>query len=170
MLLLSGYTPAASAHGALIKVTQNAVDVSATFEDGKPMANAQVMVYAPDDLQTPWAKGKTDAQGRYQFVPTEEKPGGWEVIVSQAGHGGIAYFEVSESGVAISQGNLTTSPAQKWVTIAAVVWGFVGTALFFSSRRSQLENRLKHNTSSTEQSTEQSTAVSSATSSVGGQP
>lgn len=137
MLFLSSYTPAANAHGALIEVTQKSVEVSATFEDGKPMANAQVMVYAPDDLQTPWKQGETDEQGRYQFVPTAEKPGDWEVIVSQAGHGGIAYFEVNESGDTISQGARPTSPAQKWGTIAAVVWGFVGTALFFSSRGTQ---------------------------------
>jgi hypothetical protein len=34
------------------------------------------------------------------------------------------------------QGRQPTSLAQRWLPIAAVIWGFVGTALFFSRKPS----------------------------------
>ena len=135
--LLLGYgAQKANAHGALVEVRSDAVEVNAVFEDGQPMANAQVVIYAPDNLQTPWAKGETDAAGQFRFEPDVENVGTWEVTVRQAGHGGTTAFEVGESGYASSSVSSVRSPMQKWGTIAAVIWGFVGTALFFSAKTS----------------------------------
>ncbi|MEL6554605.1 MAG: hypothetical protein AAFQ63_14220 [Cyanobacteria bacterium J06621_11] len=146
-LLLGYHAPAAKAHGALIEVNQKSVEVNATFEDGEPMKNAQVLIYAPDDLQSPWAKGETDAAGRYQFEPEAENIGIWEVTVRQAGHGGTTSFEVGETGYTLSAASGTVSPLQKWGTIAAVVWGFVGTALFFSARAASKQTSSKQTSS-----------------------
>lgn len=35
--------------------------------DGKPMANAEVQVYAPGDTKTPVITGRTDAGGKFSF-------------------------------------------------------------------------------------------------------
>lgn len=44
-------------------------EVTAQFatEDGKPMANAEVKVFAPDNPQTPAETGRTDSDGKFVF-------------------------------------------------------------------------------------------------------
>lgn len=134
-----------AAHGATITTTsQQATVVSlvATYDSGEPMANAAVTVYAPDDPATPWATATTDAAGQYVFVPDPQRPGTWEVTVRQAGHGSTAYVAVAgDTGDAPVVAASTSdaggySPVQIVVMSAAVVWGFVGTALYFLRRPS----------------------------------
>jgi len=45
-------------------------EVTAQFAtaDGKPMANAEVRVFAPGDPRTPVETGRTDADGKYVFA------------------------------------------------------------------------------------------------------
>jgi hypothetical protein len=52
-------------------------EVTAQFAtaDGKPMANAEVRVFAPGDLRTPVETGRTDAAGKYVF--TADRDGMW---------------------------------------------------------------------------------------------
>ncbi len=130
---------AAYAHGTAIEVLPTAVEIRATFDDGEPMPNAQVLIYSPSDPETPWQKGETDAEGKYLFAPEAENPGDWEVTVRKAGHGGTTTFAVDNEGVQsiTGAGNVADAPAvQKWVSMAAIIWGFVGTALFFSRKAS----------------------------------
>ncbi|MGB7487272.1 MAG: carboxypeptidase regulatory-like domain-containing protein [Phormidesmis sp.] len=149
--LLLGYrTPKAIAHGAVVEATQTAVAIKATFDNGEPMAAAQVLIYAPSDPQTPWTKGQTDEKGYFVFDPAEQDAGQdaaptagqWEVTVRQAGHGGTTTFAVGDAvgsagSVSTSSalpGNPSAAPMQRWISMAAVIWGFVGTALFFSRK------------------------------------
>ncbi|MGF1589362.1 MAG: carboxypeptidase-like regulatory domain-containing protein [Pleurocapsa sp.] len=130
------------AHGANIEYRQTAaITIQAKYDDGTPMANAQVVVYAPSDRATPWLKGTTDESGNFSFVP-DTKPqniGDWDVKVRQSGHGDITSIPVSEGGVAnpqlASDGSGYTA-AQKAVMAAAGIWGFIGTALYFSRPKS----------------------------------
>ena len=134
-----GHAPAASAHGTVVEVTQTAVAGTATFDNGEPMTDAQVLVYSPGNLETPWQKGQTDAEGRYLFAPEAGTPGAWEVTVRKAGHGGTTTFAVGSAEAAVATSTPTvkaSTPVQKWLSMAAIVWGFVGTALFFSRRSS----------------------------------
>lgn len=134
----------------------SSVEVQARFETGEPMAQAQVLVYAPDDPAEVWQQGTTDDQGQFSFVPDETVPGNWEVVVRQAGHGTIATIPVtaavstedtpdSEPSPGIDPGeegetptnsfissSTGLSPVQRGVTIGSVIWGFIGTALFFA--------------------------------------
>jgi len=131
-----GYARVVQAHGSAIEVTPNAVAINATFDDGTPMADAQVVVFSPNDPKTPWKKGQTDAAGQYLFAPASDMPGAWEVVVRTAGHGGTTTFAVDASGTSVvaPSAAATTAAMPKWLSMAAVVWGFVGTALFFSRR------------------------------------
>ncbi|MEL7068472.1 MAG: carboxypeptidase regulatory-like domain-containing protein [Cyanobacteria bacterium J06581_3] len=129
----------AIAHGAIIEVTPEALTIEAAFDNGEPMAEAQVSIYSPTDLKTPWAQGETNEQGQFSFSPDDEIPGQWEVTVRQAGHGGTTTFEIGESTNTVALSGAGSSPAagatvQKWVSVAAVIWGFIGTALFFSRK------------------------------------
>jgi len=143
-LLLVGLTAAlwvrsaapTQAHGAKIEVLPQAVEIIATFDTGEPMDNAQVAVYAPDIPDTPWRTGQTDSEGRFSFTPDVGIAGGlWEVTVRKAGHGQMTSFSLGEDANSRATTPSTTQSAvQKWLSIAAVIWGFVGTALFFSNK------------------------------------
>ena len=133
------------AHGANIQYREtSAIAIQAKYDDGTPMANAQVVVYAPSDRATPWLKGVTDSEGNFSFVPDDnpQNAGNWDVKVRQSGHGDI-------TSIPVNQGELTSvahtqlasaaggySLPQKMVMAAAVGWGFVGTALFFARSKS----------------------------------
>ena len=143
----------ALAHGAHIQSrTTSAIEIKASYDNGEPMAEAQVQVYSPEDPQTPLFTGITDKDGEFVFVP--DQPGDWEVSVRQAGHGDIAVIPVETGSTEVSDteeadsievnnteipltiaedfsSSATLSPLQRTVIAGAVTWGFVGTALFF---------------------------------------
>ena len=122
----------AQAHGVQIQTRNtSAVEIQATYDSGEPMAEAQVQVYAPEDPETVIFSGMTDAMGRYLFVP--DRPGDWELSVRQAGHGDIAVIPVSEAGAITTEFSTSAglTPLQRGVVAGAVIWGCVGTALYF---------------------------------------
>lgn len=164
VICLGGWQERAIAHGANIQYkTAQAIAIQATYDSGTPMANAQVVVYAPDDPHNPWQKGTTDAKGNFRFIPDESKSGSWEVKVRQAGHGGIVTIAVDSLNTignkqsASQLGNQQTTEAntilarasndqkmpQKLVAIASVIWGFIGTALFFYRLKNSNQNTEK---------------------------
>ncbi|MGK7900674.1 MAG: carboxypeptidase-like regulatory domain-containing protein [Hormoscilla sp.] len=119
----------AIAHGAIVKhkIIQT-VEIKASYDSGEPMANAQITVYAPDDPAKPWLQGTADARGRFIFTP--DAVGSWEVKVRKAGHGEIVRISIGDQGQKSPKS--TVNPLQKLAMTGAVIWGFVGTALFFS--------------------------------------
>lgn len=140
LLLLSciGWPLRTLAHGVLMDATPiPSFQVHVRYESGEPMANAQVNVYAPTDPKNAWLQTVADENGYFLFTPDPTLMGTWDIQARLAGHGEVLQIDVQKDG-AIHQ--LTPSrgtPMQKGVTIAAVVWGFVGTALFFSKRSSK---------------------------------
>ena len=132
------------AHGANIEYRETeAITIQAKYDDGKPMANAQVVIYAPSDRATPWLKGTTDEFGNFSFVPntSAENAGDWDIKVRQSGHGDITTIPIEGGKLAVNKMTATSgasyTPSQKLVMAAAVGWGFVGTALFFSRSKSK---------------------------------
>ena len=98
------------------------------------MDGAQVVVFAPDAPSTPWLTGVCDDEGRFTFTPDSEKPGTWDVQVRQAGHGDIVHIPVGGDTV-VSGGTDDYSVLQIVLMAGCVIWGGVGTALYFSRRR-----------------------------------
>lgn len=132
--LALGITATAFAHGAKIEYTISvAVEVAAAYDTGEPMAGGQVTVYAPDDPSTPWLTGICDDEGRFVFTPDTSKPGTWDVQVRQSGHGDMVHIPIGED-MAVS-GTSGYTPLQIVLMGACVVWGLVGSALFFSRRK-----------------------------------
>ncbi len=127
------------AHGVDVQVEMTqALAIEARFESGEPMAQATVTVYAPSDPATPWLIATTDDQGRFWFSPDPADPGNWEVTVRQAGHGDVVVIPVSESDATFEIEGLESESQpdllQRSVMIASILWGCLGTALFFSKR------------------------------------
>ena len=162
LLFTCGVSQPVFAHGAKINYQQtSAIVVRATFEDGNPMANAQAIVYSPEDADTPWVKGVTDESGKFTFVPDPELSGDWDVKIRQSGHGKIVSIpfeaekkiaeqsQTSEQNQAISnrpealQVASKTSPVsnsdyswqQKMIMSVSITWGFLGTAFFFFRKK-----------------------------------
>lgn len=121
-------------HGVdLSSVTREGVEVSAAFDGGGPMAEAQVSVFAPGEPAEPWLRGSTDENGRFFFAPDFDRPGTWDVQVRQAGHGGIIRVEIGPEGaVQATAAGLTA--LQQALMAACVIWGSIGTALYFRRR------------------------------------
>ena len=133
------------AHGANIEYRETpAIAIQAKYDDGTPMANAQVVIYAPSDRANPWLKGVTDSQGNFSFVPNHEPEniGNWDIKVRQSGHGDITSIPINQSELTqISPTHLASAGAaytlpQKMLMAAAIGWGFIGTALFFARSQS----------------------------------
>jgi len=134
LLLVLGVTATAFAHGAKIEYTIGmTIEIRASYDTGEPMGGGQVTVYAPNDPATPWLTGVCDEEGRFTFTPDASRPGTWDVQVRQAGHGDMVHIPIGED-MAVS-GGAGYTPLQIVLMGVCVVWGLVGTALFFSRGR-----------------------------------
>lgn len=139
LLALVGITPPqTAAHGTEITYTvQATVDIEAYFDTGEPMANAQVTVYAPNDPANAWLQGEADENGRFTFTPDPEIPGRWDVAIRTAGHGEMLNIPLTDEATgsfalgAGSGGSGGQTLAQRVLIGAAVLWGCIGTALYF---------------------------------------
>ena len=117
----------AYAHGAKIEYNANmSYELVAKYDSGEPMANAQIIVYAPDDLANPWTKGLADENGRYIFSPDFSKKGIWAIQARYGGHGANINIEIGEE--ASLAGSTGYTWIQKLIMAASVVWGMIGTA------------------------------------------
>ena len=135
LLLAVAAAGTAAAHGAKIDYsTTLGVAIVAVYDSGEPMAQAQVAVYAPNDPATIWLAGTTDDEGRFFFSADPALPGTWDVQVRQGGHGHIVHIPI-EAG-SVSSGSSGFTPLQIVLMSACVIWGFAGTALYFSGRNS----------------------------------
>jgi nickel transport protein len=80
----------------------NALDLFATHEvtaqfathDGKPMADAEVRVFAPGEAKTPVVTGKTDADGKFVFEA--DRDGFWSAEARNANEVARVMIRVGE--------------------------------------------------------------------------
>lgn len=134
-------TQPVSAHGTQIDYAVGPqVQLQAKFDTGEPMANAQVTVYSPEDPANPWLVGEADADGNFAFSPDPSTPGRWDIFVRTAGHGDSLYVEIDEASAVVagsSSGGLTVP--QIVLMSASVIWGLIGTALYFARGKPRKE-------------------------------
>jgi nickel transport protein len=125
-------------HASRVTWTRHAgsIEIRANFDDGSPVARAQVIVYSPADPSTPWLTGETEVDGSFSFEPDTTLDGTWGVMVRSAGHGDIVHIDLSrQAGLSASpDGDRSLSTGQIVLMSVCVVWGLVGTALFFAWR------------------------------------
>jgi nickel transport protein len=76
-----------------------ALEFTASFSTGEPMAEASVVVYAPNDTETPWAEGQTNADGQFTFEPDPELVGDWRIEFKQGGHEDIRIVPIDDLGI-----------------------------------------------------------------------
>lgn len=132
LIWTAGYT---QAHGTAIDYrTTTAIEITARFDNGEPMSQAQIIVYAPNDPATPWLKGQSDDQGRFIFAPDPTIPGNWTVSVRTGGHGEMLHISLGEDTATLNGQVNRSGPTTLQTLLMSVsgVWGFIGTALYFS--------------------------------------
>lgn len=148
LISVFGASARAIAHGVRMQARETqAIEVNAEYDNGEPMAEAQVTVYAPSEPTSPWLEGTTDKNGNFMFTPDSSQPGNWSIQVRQAGHGSIVNVPIEGNQAQVGGGTAEVAgsaservantsstnftPLQTILMGAAGVWGFIGTALFF---------------------------------------
>lgn len=119
-------------HGTKYEILRNnTIGIKAMFDTGDPMVSAKVLIFAPDETKATYT-ALTDSNGVFYFTP--DKAGTWAMQVrDKGGHGMRINLEVNESMVLTSGQKLsnTMSYFQKILMALCVIWGCIGTALYF---------------------------------------
>jgi nickel transport protein len=103
--LLLGGASAAWAHAAQtdyfvdLFAAELQLEFTASYSTGEPMAEADVIVYAPGDRETPWEESATDEAGHYTFKPDAELVGDWRIEFEKDGHEDIRIVPVDDLGI-----------------------------------------------------------------------
>jgi len=123
-------------HGARVtwEMQGDSVHIAASFDDGQPLDRAQVTVFSGAAPSVPYIVGMTDENGEFSFLPDHEESLNWDVQVRKAGHGDIVHLSLAEESTNDDEQGVF-STLQIVLMSACVVWGFIGTAFFFASRR-----------------------------------
>lgn len=137
-LLLMFTSTSVFAHGVNIKYDADITyRIEASFDNGQPIANGQVTIYAPDNPTEIWGEGFTNEEGVYFFTP-DQISGNWTIKIRQAGHGSSITIPIGSEeaigGDKAYSGTTGFSLSQKLLMAACVVWGTIGTALYFKRR------------------------------------
>lgn len=122
-------------HGAWIEwsVDGGEVAIRAAYDDGTSMSGASVTVYAVSNPTEPWLIGETDSVGSFSFMPDESVSPAWDISVRKAGHGDMVRIDLAAQGTV--SGSTALSTGQIILMTVCVVWGLIGTALYFAAVR-----------------------------------
>ena len=109
-----------------------AVVLSALYGGSEPAAFCQVSVRAPSKPEAEFQTGRTDARGRFAFVP--DGPGDWKVVVDdEMGH--RVELQVRWSGSGGGVPDAAGQPLwQKALTGASLLLGVTGLWLWWRVR------------------------------------
>jgi nickel transport protein len=126
LIVLMSVTSLGWAHGARCKRIDNAMGVQALYDNGNPIAEAQVSVYEPGNKEMPWKTGRTDEEGCFFFVPNAN--GDWTVEVEDAqGHATSISFQVEGSAIAEDPQQPAEKPSvMQFIVALAVIFGVFG--------------------------------------------
>lgn len=129
-------------HGTGYRVVDinRSVRIQALFDSGEPVSNADVLVFPPE-ASMPVDTLRSDSSGVFVFSPDtiDTVSGRWVLQVrDKGGHGLRINYDVPDTDsltVGISSADSSIpKPFRMWICAACVVWGFIGTALFFKRR------------------------------------
>ena len=103
--VLFGGAPAAWAHAAQtdflvdLFAAELQLEFTASFSTGEPMADAMVLVYAPENREAPWEEAITDEAGHYTFKPDANLVGDWRLEFQKDGHEDIRIVPIDDLGI-----------------------------------------------------------------------
>lgn len=120
------------AHGALIEYEiKESYYIQALYDTGKPMPFAQIIIYAPNNIEEPYEVGKSNENGEYSFTIDKNIKGVWTIQARLVGHGTSMNILVNDN-VMVKQSKV--SIIQMIIMGGCVLWGLFGTYMYFSRR------------------------------------
>ncbi len=96
-LSIMAFTVLAFAHGVGIKVVEQSpfIKTESSYSGDEPMAHAQALVFAPDEKEKEFQRGRTDTYGFFVFIP--DRAGDWRFEVDdEMGHRKEVVIPVTE--------------------------------------------------------------------------
>lgn len=134
IILLMALTPKLMAHGSDYEILKKGVmGVRMYFHSGVPLGDARVLIFAPGETKK-YQETRSDRRGIVTFSP--DRTGTWILQVREkSGHGMRINLPVKEGMIPEKTENTgSLSSLQKTVMALSIIWGLVGTALFFSRK------------------------------------
>ena len=123
------------AHGTKYEIiSEEIIGIKALFDTGEPLANAKILIFAPDETEVTYTT-KSDSNGVFYIIP--DKAGTWTMQVrDKDGHGMRINLVVSESMQLMSdrENKIGMTYLQKIIAALCVIWGCIGTALYFKRK------------------------------------
>ncbi len=137
LLMIFLAAPSLYSHGTKYEIVNSGeIGVKAMYDSGEAMAMANVLVFHPGSASSSDSI-KTDKNGVFYFTP--DVPGTWTFQVRDtSGHGMRINLQIDES-LSVKSGNQSGSGLnmiQKVIMALSIVWGAIGTALYFKGRKS----------------------------------
>ena len=137
LLMIFLAAPSLYSHGTKYEIVNSGeIGVKAMYDSGEAMAMANVLVFHPGSASSSDSI-KTDKNGVFYFTP--DAPGTWTFQVRDtSGHGMRINLQIDES-LSVKSGNQSGSGLnmiQKVIMALSIVWGAIGTALYFKGRKS----------------------------------
>ena len=132
-LLLLALTPAPAA--AIDLFARHYVSVEFATADGKPLADAEVRVFAPGQPNVPVRTGRTDKAGKFEFPADEE---GFWIAEARAGD------EIARATVRVGGSGTRREPVSPlWVIggLFVLLLGAIGIRVAIARRRAGRKNR-----------------------------
>lgn len=124
--------------------TRSTMEVQSVFSNGEPLKGANVTIYSPEQPNRPWAKGMTDAQGRFTFTPDQSISGDWEIDIQQEGHGDILVVPVDAAGIDADRVSQTEArdvhyASSPWMAVGgvAIAAACLGFGRFAAKRKAE---------------------------------
>lgn len=128
------------AHGIDIEITlaSPAVIARAGYADGEPISYAQVLIFAQGEEKIEHQNGRTDATGRFAFVP--DRAGEWRFIVDdELGHKAEKKIEITEGFFSGSDRQVLTSEGPgmffRWLMGISLIIGVTGIFAWIKARQ-----------------------------------
>lgn len=137
VFLLPAVLVAAAGHTHGVNLEWRTVEafvIEACYDDGVPLSGAEVKVYMQSDPATPAVTGTCDESGRFIFMPDSTTTGNLDIQVIKDGHGGWIHLRPDTTGYTGGSSDAGLSTPRNLIVAVCVVWGFVGTALYFRHR------------------------------------
>jgi nickel transport protein len=120
----------------LVNQAPPAVIVRCAYAATDPAAYAAVLVYRPNETETEYQNGRTDANGVFSFVP--DRAGEWLFVVDdELGHRVEVRIPVEKTaaGMTASSSPAPLTTSQKLFLGLAAVLGLTGLAYGYTARR-----------------------------------
>ena len=122
------------AHGTDYEVyTNGIVGIKAMYDTGVVMENSSVLIFAPNEVDV-FLETVTDKNGFVCFKP--DRSGTWILQVRGDGvHGMRINLNIDENMLIMKEEDNSAEYVQKIIMAICVVFGLIGTALFFKTKK-----------------------------------